>query len=75
MRKIAGMLIAILMVVFSYASISIACEAKVGSKAPDFTTMAYLPIQNKFKKISLSSYLKKGKWVILFFYPADFTFA
>jgi len=75
MRKIAGILMAILVAFFAYASISIAGEAKVGSKAPNFTTMAYLPVQNKFKRISLSSYLKKGKWVILFFYPADFTFA
>ena len=39
--------------------------------APDFSGVtAY---QNgQFKKISLSDY--KGKWVVLFFYPRDFTF-
>jgi len=31
-----------------------------------------LPNSSNIRKISLSDY--KGKWVILFFYPADFTF-
>jgi len=42
----------------------------INQKAPEFTEEAY--IDDKFKKISLSDY--KGKWVVLFFYPADFTF-
>ncbi len=42
----------------------------VGKKAPDFIAHAYH--QNKFKDIRLSSL--KGKWVILAFYPGDFTF-
>jgi len=42
----------------------------INEKAPDFTEEAF--INNDVKKISLSDY--KGKWVILFFYPADFTF-
>ena len=42
----------------------------VGQKAPDFTTMAS---QNgDFKEFSLSKY--KGKHIVLFFYPLDFTF-
>ena len=49
--------------------------ARVGGKAPNFTTKAYFPKQNRFAKISLSDILKQGKWVVLFFYPADFTFA
>ena len=44
--------------------------AKVDSVAPDFTADAYY--DGKFKKISLSDY--KGKWVMLCFYPGDFTF-
>jgi peroxiredoxin (alkyl hydroperoxide reductase subunit C) len=28
--------------------------------------------ENEFKKVGLSAY--KGRWVVLFFYPADFTF-
>ena len=44
--------------------------AKVGAKAPDFEAPAY---QNgKFGQVKLSDYL--GKWVVLCFYPGDFTF-
>lgn len=43
---------------------------KVGQKAPDFTAPGYH--QGKFINIKLSDYL--GKWVVLCFYPGDFTF-
>jgi len=43
---------------------------KVGKKAPDFTAPAYH--KGKFISVKLSEYL--GKWVILCFYPGDFTF-
>jgi len=43
----------------------------VGKKAPDFTAEAVVG-DGEFKKVSLSDY--KGKWVVMFFYPADFTF-
>jgi peroxiredoxin (alkyl hydroperoxide reductase subunit C) len=39
--------------------------------APDFTADAVLP-DDSFEEITLSSY--KGKYVLLFFYPLDFTF-
>jgi len=42
----------------------------INKKAPDFVCEAYY--EGETKKIRLSDY--KGKWVILFFYPADFTF-
>jgi len=42
----------------------------VGQKAPDFTAPAYF--KGKFVDIQLSEYL--GKWVLLCFYPGDFTF-
>ena len=42
----------------------------INEQAPDFTAEAY--VNNEIKKVSLSDY--KGKWVVLFFYPADFTF-
>jgi AhpC/TSA family len=42
----------------------------VGKKAPDFTAPAYH--KGKFISIQLSEYL--GKWVVLCFYPGDFTF-
>jgi peroxiredoxin (alkyl hydroperoxide reductase subunit C) len=42
----------------------------VGQKAPDFTASAYY--RGKFINVKLSEYL--GKWVVLCFYPGDFTF-
>ena len=47
-----------------------AAMIQVGKKAPDFMAPAY---QNgKFVSVKLSEYL--GKWVLLCFYPGDFTF-
>ncbi len=43
---------------------------KIGQKAPDFQAPAFH--QGNFKDIKLSDYL--GKWVVLCFYPGDFTF-
>lgn len=44
---------------------------QVGSKVPDFQGQAVFP-DGEFKEVKLSNY--KGKWVVLFFYPLDFTF-
>jgi len=43
---------------------------KVGSKAPDFTAPGFH--KGAFINTKLSDYL--GKWVLLCFYPGDFTF-
>ncbi len=43
----------------------------VTKEAPDFTATAVMP-DNSFKELKLSSY--RGKYVVLFFYPLDFTF-
>jgi len=43
---------------------------KIGEKIPDFELEAYH--EDEIKKIKLSDY--EGKWLILIFYPADFTF-
>lgn len=43
---------------------------KINEKISDFSLEAFH--ENKIKRIKLSDY--KGKWLILFFYPADFTF-
>ena len=43
----------------------------VTKQAPDFKANSVMP-DNSFKEISLSDY--KGKKVVLFFYPLDFTF-
>ncbi|MDH5457795.1 MAG: redoxin domain-containing protein, partial [Nitrospinota bacterium] len=43
----------------------------VAKPAPNFKAQAVMP-DGSFKEIQLSDY--KGKYVILFFYPLDFTF-
>ena len=43
----------------------------VTNEAPDFTATAVMA-DNSFEDITLSSY--RGKYVVLFFYPLDFTF-
>ncbi|MGQ9619233.1 MAG: alkyl hydroperoxide reductase subunit C [Candidatus Aminicenantia bacterium] len=43
---------------------------RVNQKVPDFELSAYH--NGEIKKVKLSDY--KGKWVVLVFYPADFTF-
>ena len=43
----------------------------VTQEAPDFTATAVMP-DNSFADLSLASY--RGKYVVLFFYPLDFTF-
>ncbi|HID65471.1 MAG TPA: redoxin domain-containing protein, partial [Aquificaceae bacterium] len=50
------------------------CPLKVGDKVPNFEMEIYDPSTGKFGKIVLEDLLKQGKWVILFFYPADYTF-
>jgi peroxiredoxin (alkyl hydroperoxide reductase subunit C) len=44
--------------------------ARVGQKAPDFTAPAYY--KGGFTSITLSDFA--GKWVLVCFYPGDFTF-
>jgi len=44
--------------------------ARVGRAAPDFKADAY--IDGGFKPYQLSDF--KGQWVVLCFYPGDFTF-
>ncbi len=47
-----------------------AMVAQVGKPAPDFEANAF--VDGGFKKVSLSDY--SGQWVVLCFYPGDFTF-
>jgi hypothetical protein len=44
--------------------------ARVGQKAPDFTAPAYY--KGAFTTVRLSDFA--GKWVLVCFYPGDFTF-
>ena len=43
---------------------------QIGDKAQDFILKGYF--KNKVKDYSLKEF--KGKWIVLFFYPADFTY-
>ncbi len=45
-------------------------SVKVGDPAPDFAVEAL--VDGQFKTVSLADY--KGQWVLLYFYPLDFTF-
>jgi alkyl hydroperoxide reductase subunit AhpC len=44
--------------------------AHVGKEAPDFEASAYH--EGGFKNVKLSDY--RGQWVVVCFYPGDFTF-
>ncbi len=44
--------------------------ARVGKPAPNFEASAF--VDGGFKNIKLSDY--EGQWVVLCFYPGDFTF-
>ncbi len=45
--------------------------ARVGQVAPDFEASAYVRGEG-FMNVQLSNY--RGRWVVLCFYPGDFTF-
>lgn len=47
-------------------------ERLVGKKAPEFIMEAVKGNGEDFTTVKLSDY--KGKWLVLFFYPLDFTF-
>jgi peroxiredoxin (alkyl hydroperoxide reductase subunit C) len=47
-------------------------EAKVGQAAPDFDMPSTKNIEKLDENVKLSDY--QGKWVVLLFYPLDFTF-
>jgi peroxiredoxin (alkyl hydroperoxide reductase subunit C) len=46
----------------------------VGAAVPDFEMETYNPAEGEFGKLSLAELKKKGRWALLVFYPADFTF-
>jgi peroxiredoxin (alkyl hydroperoxide reductase subunit C) len=46
-------------------------KARVGQEAPDFEATAFVTGKG-FEPFKLSDY--KGKWIVLCFYPGDFTF-
>jgi peroxiredoxin (alkyl hydroperoxide reductase subunit C) len=46
-------------------------EARIQGETPDFTAQAVMP-DGSIKEMKLSDY--KGRYIVLFFYPLDFTF-
>ncbi len=46
----------------------------VGHAVPDFEITTYAPVEHGFGTFNLAETKDAGKWSILFFYPADFTF-
>ncbi|MEI6076564.1 MAG: peroxiredoxin [Verrucomicrobiota bacterium] len=46
----------------------------VGAMVPDFEMETYNPAEGEFGKISLAEIKQAGRWTVLVFYPADFTF-
>lgn len=53
---------------------SVQDSVSLGLPVPDFEIDTYDPTAKNFDKFSLSAQKSAGKWSILFFYPADFTF-
>lgn len=47
---------------------------QVGSGVPDFRLDVYDPRTGDFAAVDFQDLKDRGKWTILFFYPADFTF-
>ena len=47
---------------------------KIGQVVQNFEMAVYDPLKRDFAKISLDEVKAKKQWLILFFYPADFTF-
>ena len=46
--------------------------SQIGKKIPEFKTMGYAPSREEFVEVSNKDF--EGKWTVLMFYPADFTF-
>jgi peroxiredoxin (alkyl hydroperoxide reductase subunit C) len=49
-----------------------AIRAAIGKTAPFFKANSWNCKSQKFEELSLDSF--KNKWLLLFFYPLDFTF-
>ena len=47
---------------------------RVGDKVSDFKLPTYEPKNEDFGEFDLAKQRENGRWTILFFYPADYTF-
>ena len=47
---------------------------QVGQPVPDFKLTTYDAGADEFGSFDLAENKKAGRWTLLFFYPADFTF-
>lgn len=47
---------------------------RVGDTVPDFSLPTYEPKTKGFGEFDLAKQRENGRWTILFFYPADYTF-
>lgn len=47
---------------------------QVGQTVPDFKLTTFEPRTGKFGEFDFAAHRAAGKWTVLFFYPADFTF-
>jgi len=66
--KIIGLVVVILTVVVAWVVAPKGDIPKVGDPAPDFTL-----VSNEGTEVTLSDYKEAGQWVVLYFYPKDFT--
>ena len=46
----------------------------LGQPVPDFEITTYEPTRKDFGTFSLAAQKEKGRWTVLFFYRAEFTF-
>lgn len=49
-------------------------QARIGQLISNFTFASYNPVKGEFEDHSFEEYRDKKKWLVLVFYPADFTF-
>jgi peroxiredoxin (alkyl hydroperoxide reductase subunit C) len=70
MKSFFSLLAAVAVMVPLAVGTASAQTAEIGSPAPAFSLDSV--VNKEFRKVSLSDF--QGKWVVLFFYPGDFTF-
>jgi len=70
MKSLFSMLATAAVITILIAGSAAAQSAEIGSPAPAFSLNAV--VNKEFRQVNLSDY--RGKWVVLFFYPGDFTF-